>query len=300
MILALDIGGTKIAAGLVSPTGKVKTYATYPTEASKGGPRVLKNIHAAIAAHLSPQVKTIGVGVAGQVDEKRGVFLGGPNLPRSFRNIPLRHILEKKYNLRVTLENDARCFALAEAIYGAGRSFPSVFGVALGTGVGGGLIINKKIDRGATNTVGEVGHLIVTGTQKSLRPVVCSCGKVNHLESFTGGASLTKRYKHLTGRSVDMPTIERLFQKNDSIAKKLIEEARRALAISITNILILVNPDCIIIGGGLAKFTELWQPAVREARKLIPFSVIKTPIFRSKLGAKAALIGAALTTQKKY
>ncbi|MBI4280830.1 ROK family protein, partial [Candidatus Uhrbacteria bacterium] len=219
-----------------------------------------------------------------------------PNLP--LRRVNLKTLLQKKFRRPVAVANDAQCFAMAEARLGAGKSYASVFGLTLGTGIGGGWIIDKKLVSGSTHTAGEIGHTLISfPNQKNLPP--CSCGKIGHLEEFAGGARLIKRFRDKTGSSLKtIQELEMLYRKNHRLAKAVVQEANLALAMSFSNLLTLLNPDCLVVGGGLAKFSDLWQPAIRIARRLVPFPELKqTPILYSKLGDKAVLIGASLLRQ---
>lgn len=286
MILGVDIGGTKIAAGLVNSIGKVLHFETRPTEASRGAQHVLANIKAAIAQHLDRSVTAIGVGVAGQVDHEHGILRTSPNLPKDLKGLRLAKIMEREFRLPVVMENDARCFTLAEATYGAGKKYDRVVGVTLGTGVGGGMTDRGTLIRGAQNTAGEFGHMAV-----SFDGPACSCGKRGHLEAFSSLSGTARRFHEIS----DARELERLYRSGNRRAARVIQEGARALARGLTNILVVTNPDCIILGGGLANFRVYTNLALREVPKLVPFPhLAKTPIIFSKLGPQAGVIGAAL------
>lgn len=294
MILGIDIGGTKIAIGLVTATGALKSSATYPTEAKKGRAAVLKNIKSAIAGHLTKDVSAIGIGIAGQVDHRRGVFRGGPNLPKDFKNIKLAEIIKKEFRKPVFIDNDAHCFTLAEAVLGAGKKYQTVFGVTLGTGIGGGLSRGGKLIPGATDTAAEIGHMIIDFKN----PPRCSCGQIGHLESVAGGHGMTRQYQRLSNHAIDSLELERLFKNGDKQAKIVVTGGALALAAGLTNILAVVNPDCIVLGGGLAHFNGFVSLTKKQMPRLVPFDHLKKiPILKAKLGKQAGLIGAALITK---
>lgn len=290
MILGIDIGGTKIAAGLVNQAGRVSGFAIYPTESKRGGKRVLANIKTAISRRLDRSVTAIGVGIAGQVDRERGVLLNGPNLPQDFRNVLLAKILQREFHRPVAIENDARCFTLAEAAWGAGKKYDRVVGVTLGTGVGGGMVGFGTLVRGRDNTAAEFGHMTI-----GVGGARCSCGKRGHLEAYASISGMTRCYHELSHKTIGPRELERLYRSNNKYAKQIIQDSARALAVGLTNILVVTNPDCIVVGGGLANFRQYINLALREVPKLVPFPrLAKTPILYSKLGPQAGVIGAAL------
>ncbi|MBI4133755.1 ROK family protein [Candidatus Uhrbacteria bacterium] len=292
MILGVDIGGTKIAAGLVSNRGEVVSWKTVRTRRTRA--TLLAGLKKLIAAHMRRGIRAIGIGIAGQVDIRRGVFLHGPNLP--LKNLPLAQLLKKQFNIPVVVDNDVHCFTLAEATYGAGRRYESVFGVMLGTGIGGGFVRGRALVHGATNTAAEIGHTVILRGSR----VRCSCGKPGHLEALAGGRGLERRYRMRTGKTADARRIETLYRAGNKTAVRIVKDAQQALAIGFSTVLVSFDPNCVVVGGGLARFHGLWQPAVRQARALLPFARLrKTPIIPSKLGDAAVMIGAALLAQEK-
>jgi glucokinase len=295
MILGVDIGGTKIGIGLVTKSGVLKSSTSYPTESKRGAAVVLQNIKAAIAAHTNRSVTAIGIGIAGQVDHKRGVFRGGPNLPKNFKNVRLVEMLRKEFRKPVVMDNDVHCFALAEALVGAGKRYRNVYGVTLGTGIGGGLAQNGVVIHGATGTAAEVGHMIINTQRHGLR---CSCNQFGHLESYAAGEGMTRRYKQMAKRTINAHELEKLYKHKNKHATRIVTEGAHALAVGLTNILTTANPDCIVLGGGLANFRAYISLALNEVPKLVPFPHLKkTPILHAKLGTKAGVIGAALLTK---
>lgn len=289
MILGIDIGGTKIAAGLVGATGKVSRFETQPTEAARGAKHVLATIRNMIAGRMDHSVTAIGVGIAGQVDHERGILHTSPNLPGGFGNLCLAELLRREFRVPVVMENDARCFALAEATYGAGKKYDRVVGVTIGTGVGGGMVGGGLLVRGAENTAGEFGHMIIDAAGP-----LCSCGKRGHLEAFSSLSGIARQFREIA----DARELVQLYQSKDRRARRVVEVGAHALARGLTNILVVANPDCIVLGGGLANFHQYINLALREVPKLVPFvHLAKTPLLFSKLGAQAGVIGAALLTK---
>src|SRR3989338_6641298 len=157
-IIGIDLGGTNIKTGLVSPTGKILKKYEMPTEARKGTKTIIDNILSSIEKIKIGKISGIGIGSPGPMDFKKGMIINPVNLP--FRNLPLKNIIQTKFKIKTCLDNDANCFALGEAIFGSGKKYENVVGITLGTGIGGGVIINKRIYHGRSNAA-ELGHMTI-------------------------------------------------------------------------------------------------------------------------------------------
>ena len=157
-IIGVDLGGTTIKSALVSSAGKIIKKHEIATEAEKEASKVIKNIFSAIDKVKNGKILGIGIGSPGPMDYKRGIITNPVNLP--FKNVPLRKIIKNKFKLPVFLDNDAKCFTLAEATFGQGKNYENVIGITLGTGFGCGLVINKKIYHGRSNAT-EFGHATI-------------------------------------------------------------------------------------------------------------------------------------------
>jgi glucokinase len=290
-LIGLDIGGTKIAAGAVDSHGKIVKKIIIPTEAARGKKVILKNILTAASKVWLPGVKAIGLAMAGQCDARRGIFVTGPNLPKNFKNISITKILERNFHVPATLDNDARAFTLAETTFGAGRGKKNVVGLTLGTGIGGGLVINGKLIRGKNNTAGELGHMTINVSS----PYRCSCGQFGHFEALASGTALQNFYKKLSGKKLTGPGIVAKATSGDKKAKQALTALSRHLAVGLANLTHLLDPDIIVIGGGLSQIPALWPASLREFKKRVTYkSLKKTEIIKTKLGNDAGIIGAAL------
>lgn len=290
-IIGLDVGGTKIAAGAVDGRGKVVKKITLPTSTRRGKKVILKNILEAASKVCLPGVKAIGIAMAGQCDFKNGIFLSGPNFPKNFRNINIKNFLETKFRVPVFLDNDARCFTLAESIYGGGRGYKNFVGVTLGTGLGGGIVIDEKILRGKNNTAGEIGHMTIDASS----PYRCSCGRFGHFETLASGTALENFYKKLSGKNLSGQEISTKVKTGDKKAKQALVMLSRHLALGLANLAQILNPDIIVVGGGISQTPAFWPAALREFKKGVIYkSLKKTKIVKTKLGIDAGIVGAAL------
>jgi len=286
MFIGIDLGGTKIAGVLVTPSGKVLMDVTIPTEAKRGKKHIIDNIDKAI--HMLKQSKKvkingIGIGAPGPIDYEKGIVVEAPNLP-GWKRVRLKEIFQRKYKIPVYVDNDANCAALAEAWFGAGRNARHFLYMTVSTGIGGGIVINKKIYRGANGSAGEFGHMVIDS--KGPR---CGCGHIGHLEAYASGTAIRRR----TGMRA--LAVELAARQGDKKAQKIIQEIASYLAIGIANLVNIFNPEMIVIGGGLSNMRELlFNPIRKEFKKYaLTLPARKVKIVRAKLGTDAGVLGAA-------
>jgi len=294
MTLSIDIGGTKISAGIVSDDFKVSKFTKIKTPQNKDA--FLLAISDLIEKYKKDyDIKKIGIGCAGLID-KNGTIVNSPNL--SFlNNFNLMTFLSPFARGRlggsstdIKISNDAQCFTLGEAIYGAGKDYKIVLGITIGTGFGGGITINKKSFKGSQGFSGEFGHFIIDKSSKKQ----CTCGNFGCLGQFVRGKALEEYYKEISEKKLSSPEIEELSYKNDRNAIKAIEKIADYLGIGLANLVHILNPDAIIIGGSIGKTRTLFEPAIKSMRSHLLSDKIKVEILQSKLGDDAVLIGASL------
>lgn len=289
--IALDLGATKTTIGIVSEQGQVINLQTIPTPIHRGRAYFIKKLFELIEPLRDKNTKAIALGVAGQVDFKKQIAHLYPNFLAPFQNFPLSKILKDKFQLPVFIDNDVHCFTLAESIYGAGRKYGNIVGLTLGTGIGGGIIINKKLFRSYNNLAGEFGAMTIN----SQSSICCSCGRYGHWESLASGTGLINLYQKLTGHRKNAFEIEKLAKASDKNAKEAVRQVSHYLALGLANIINSLNPEIIIIGGGFANFKMLWPLMLKEVKNnLIQPKMQKTKIVKSQLGDKTILLGAAL------
>jgi len=292
-IIGVDLGATKIATGLVNQKGKVVKKVKIATEAEKGIDKVVENVVFSIEQVAPEKVSKIGLACAGQIDIKKGVIVYSPNL--KWKRIPLVRLISQKIekelaweDFKIFIDNDANCFTLAEAIYGAARGKKYVVGLTLGTGIGSGIVINGKIYHGQT-FASEAGHMIVEPGGRE-----CACGRKGHLEAYASGGAIERKYKELTGRKKIATDIEiEALQNKESEAFQIYQEAGKYLGIGLANIASILDPEIIVLGGGLARSDLLIDKAKVEFEKEIFFRDKATKIIKTKLGDDAGIVGAA-------
>lgn len=290
--ICCDIGGTKINTGIVK-NNRVFAKHKILTEKNKGLIHLLKNLKKAIEIYEPKKAERIGISFAGPVEN--GIILEATNFPSYVRNVNLQKIIHNWFKKPVTVEHDGKCFTLAESILGAAKKFHFVIGLTLGTGVGGGLVINKKIYRGRHNFM-ETGHFKIM--EKGFQ---CSCGHFGHFESQVCGPALTKYYKQLTDKNLAGEEIHRLALKKDELALKTADLAARYLGISLASLANTLSPDIFVLGGSVSLFSEIINLSKKYFLEEIIFSRhAKVKIVNSKLGDDALLLGASLLTKNDY
>jgi len=311
--IGVDLGGTKIAAAVVDvSSGAVAARESIPTEAHAGPDAVLARISELIlsvsrAAGLAPeQIGAVGVGVPGPFDQATGQTIFLPNLAGMWRGVRVREQLRRTFDWPIWLINDARAFVLAEATFGAGRGASTVVGLTIGTGIGGGIAIGGRLYLGINGTAGEVGHMTIDPHGQP-----CGCGNRGCLETFASGPSIATlgiraaltgvptRIGELVGHDLNKITPEIILQAaeaGDQVARDILARAGAALGVGVANLVTVLSPDCVILGGSVARLGEwLFGPvraAVRERCRAIPVEQVR--IVPAALGGDAGSIGAAI------
>ena len=298
----IDLGGTKIEGAIIKPGKEVETLARLrlPTESSKGYQHIINQIKA-VVDQLSEQTgikpTSLGIGTPGVTEPATGLMKNSNTT--CLNGKPLGKDLEAALGIPVRLANDANCFALAEATLGAvPAQIPNakvVFGVILGTGVGGGVVINGQILEGLHGIGGEWGHNFLDESGG-----LCYCGNVGCVERIIAGPSLERWYVEQGGspKSLkDIVTASRLPQPPD-LAKRTIQRLCEMFGKSIVNIINVLDPDAIVLGGGVGNIDELYTLGQQNAEKLVFNHELKTPFLKPALGDSAGVFGAAMLWSK--
>lgn len=286
--LGVDFGGTRIKAGLVD--GATIVRASECETAAGGGPaRVLDDIAGAVRA-IEPRPELLGLAIPGEVDAA-GRCVRLPNVP-GFEGVSIGDALAERLGCAVAVENDATAAALGESVYGHGRRYASFLLVTLGTGIGGGLVIDHRVRRGANGFAGEVGHLLLE-TMPDAWP--CACGLTGCIESYAGTRALLRSAADLGSPAAEVRRIAERALAGEPHSRLVFQRMGRALGRGLASVQNLLDLDAIVFAGGISPSFELIEPSLREGLGERVFAPIlaRVPLLVSELGEKAGLIGAA-------
>jgi glucokinase len=302
-IAAVDLGGTNIRFGLVSTRGEVLARSRCRTEGQEGATRTLERILDGVAGMLDEArggVGGIGIGSPGPIDSRSGVVLASPNIP-GWRNMNLKAAVEKRFGLPCKVANDANCAALAEHWVGAGRGVHNMLHYTLGTGIGGGAIVEGQLLEGADFAGGELGHVTVVPDG-----LLCGCGNQGCVEAYASATGIVRRTEarlqqgepsslQKGKRPVTARAIHDAARHGDRLAQGIIEETGRYLGIAVASMVNVFNPAVISFSGGVAGFGKMLFEPLRAEVKRRAFRALSrhVRIVRSRLGDNAGLIGAA-------
>jgi glucokinase len=297
----VDVGGTKIAAGIVTPEGKILDEARYPT------PHAPERLVESIARAVEEVRDGFGVGgvclaVPGLILAQKNTVVFSPNL-RAIEGIPLKDALRAKIGLPLTIENDANAAAWGEFRFGAGSEIDHLVFVTLGTGIGGGVITHGVLLRGAQGSGGELGHVTVHGTGPR-----CACGNRGCLEALASGTAIGRRGREVAGEKPDSALgrlagerkvlgedVTELARNGDDLALSVLEEAGLWLGIGLAGFVNIFNPEMVVVGGGAMEAGELiLEPARREVHlRARPPSRDLVEVKEATLGPESGVLGAA-------
>lgn len=306
--IGIDLGGTKIEGALIDSSGKILEKKRVATDV-KGGPSSVEKqmieIVQGLEASASIQTNAVGVGVAGQIALNDGSVHFAPNL--NWRDVPLQKNLTQALGKQVIVDNDVRCATWGEWLHGAGIGYQDLVCIFVGTGIGGGVVSGGKLLKGASNTLGEIGHMTI-----ELMGPVCTCGNRGCFESLAGGWGIAKKAQEsvrtyqdqgkvmleLAEGQIDKITakiVVEAVRKNDPLAKLILERAKQALAVGCTNVVNAFNPALLILGGGIIDSTpEMFLTLEMDIRQHALIAATEgLEVVTSKLGKDAGVIGAA-------
>ncbi|MEW6557157.1 MAG: ROK family protein [Elusimicrobiota bacterium] len=292
-LIGIDIGGTKILIILTDETGKIKNRVELPTP--KGSPAlVLDKIVQQLK--LCEKFKSIGVGIAGDIDSKNGIVRHSPNLHK-WTNVHLKKYFEVRTNVRTVVDNDANCAAVGSYILDGKKKYKNFITITLGTGIGGGFITNGELYRGSTGSAGEAGHITIN--QNGPR---CSCGNYGCLESYIGTKGIIRIAikQGLKNKNLTPAVIAELARNGNKKAVLVYQKTAEYLAVGTGNLINIFNPDMITFSGGVsANWDLIKKPFFTELKKRVFTASLKhVKIIKSKHAKNLGAIGAALLSKK--
>ena len=308
--LGVDIGGTKVAVGLVNREGKILSQGRQPMIANGTPEAALQAVSGAIDSLISTSIgdgiQSIGICAPGPLDPETGLVLNPPNLP-CWRNFPLGEKIAALYRVPVHVDNDANAAALAETRWGAARGFRYVFYATIGTGIGTGIVLDGQIYHGNTGSAGEGGHVSI-----DYRGPLCSCGKRGCIEVLAAGPAIGARAraklsaesaKHSaildlakgSAAAVTSETVGQAYSAGDSLAREILLETVEVLTPWLGNIVDLLDPDVLVVGGGVA---AMLKPFFDEIKTRLPSCCVNPhsaaiPLLMAHYGADAGIAGGA-------
>jgi glucokinase len=310
-IAGIDIGGTKIAVALADTAGQILSLSRFPTEIETGPHRILEKAIVEIekmVADGGAGLRAVGVGCGGPLDRERGLILSPPNLP-DWDEFPIIEIIEKRLGVPAILDNDANAAALGEQQRGAGRGLSNLVYMTISTGIGGGIIIGGEILHGVSDGAGEVGHITVLPDGP-----LCPCGERGCLEALCSGTSIARRARErlLAGAISVMTTmagepykvtakmVAEAALEGDTLAAEIWDETINYLAIGIGDIISILAPEAVILGGGVSTAGEqLLEPLRRQVQSRVKMlRVEKIRILQAELGGDSGIHGALILGQR--
>jgi len=305
MFIGIDLGGTNIKGGLVTAEGQILEEKNVPTEVQGGVEHVLSRMAGVIrylvqSAGKIP-VRGAGIGFPGQINVKKGIYHQGPNFP-GWNNVPVVFELEKRVGIPIVMDNDANLAALGEYAFGGGKGVTDMILVTLGTGVGGGLILNGQLYHGVTDAAGEIGH-----TSIHMEGPLCGCGRRGCLEAYVGTRGILSRLKSKLDAGAKTPLRNKPFETmtpkdigmagadGDPVAIEVFKETGEILGFGLANLANLINVQKIVVGGGIANAGDLILKPAAEALNREALIIVRQActLVKAELGNTAGMVGAA-------
>ncbi len=312
--IGIDVGGTNVKIALVDGEGKIIYSNSVPTYAQMGYEYTVNNIKQAIRDLMketntdAKEIEGIGFDFPGQVDYKTGVVKLAPNIP-GWVNVPIAQMIEEEFNIPTRIDNDVRCAALGELKFGAGKGCENFVCITVGTGIGSGLVINGQLVRGAANAAGEIGHIKL---QMHGGPI-CGCGDTGCLEAFASGPSIvamaqeylkggkSTKFREMAGADGEITPyiVAKAAEAGDPVAKRIFEIVGTYIGMGLVSVINLLNPEKVIIGGGVAAAGDLLLAPIRKTVKERAMVVAgnSVEIVPAQLGNSAGVIGASMLVE---
>ena len=317
-VIGVDMGGTKILAAVVNAEGKILGTAKIPTKADKGASVVIDRIAHCIQKAVDKSrvaresIQAVGIGAPGPLDPGTGVVIFAPNL--GWTDVPLKTELENRVGIPTFVDNDVNVGTLGEHAFGAGKGVSTLVGIFVGTGIGGGIIMNGELFHGASKTAGEIGHIIV----KAGGPR-CGCGRRGCLEALASRTAITRQLQRaivkkgkksilpsLTGGDLKLirsGVLAKALRRNDKLTVKVFKKATKYLGIGIASIVNFLNPEMIVLGGGVVEaLDDSFLDAIADVVEAyaLPNTLSGVQIVKARLGDDAGILGAAALARQRF
>ncbi len=288
--IGIDLGGTKIEGIVLDASGKELFRKRVDTQQENGYRHILnriKGLHDELAAHIGNAPHKFGMGTPGAISPRTGLQKNSNTV--CMNGQPVKADLERILNRKIEIQNDANCFAMAEALHGAGQGRKLVFGVIMGTGCGGGIVHQGEVITGPQAIAGEWGHM-------SIHPdgPLCYCGQRGCVETFISGGGLEMLYAEQFGAKRPFKEIVQDYYAGNPKVLEYMKTFFRHFGRSVANLIDLLDPDVVVLGGGVSNFDALYTEGIAQVAKFVFTDSLETPIVKNKLGDSAGVIGAAL------
>jgi fructokinase len=297
--LGIDLGGTKIE-GIVLDEQAIRLRQGFDatslfrrrveTQQEKGYAHILgrlRGLYDELAAHIQNRPHTFGIGTPGAISPRTGLLRNSNTV--CLNSQPLKTDLEQMLGRKIEIQNDANCFALAEALHGAGRGKKLVFGVIMGTGCGGGIVYDGEVITGPQAIAGEWGHMSIAPDGP-----LCYCGRRGCVETYISGGGLEARYAERFGAKRPLREIAKDYYAGEPKAVEFMKTFFRNFGRALANLIDVLDPDVVVLGGGVSNFDALYTEGVAEVARCVFSDSLETPIVKNQLGDSAGVIGAAL------
>ena len=308
--IGVDIGGTNIKIALVDFEGKIVYSNTVPTRAEMGYLAGIENIKQAIkdlqqeTGESKETIEAIGFGLPGQIDYIKGIVKNLPNIP-GWVDVELAKIMEDEFSIPTRLDNDVRCAALGELNFGAGKDCQNLICITIGTGIGSGIVLNGKLIRGASNAAGEIGHIKLSLKDGPL----CGCGDYGCFEAYASGPAIVSmakdyisggksaKYKEMSADGIITPYIvAQAALQGDAVSIQIFKKMGEIIGTGLASVVNLLNPEKIIIGGGVADAGDILLEPIRKTiiDRAMPIQAKAVQVVPAQLANTAGVIGASL------
>ena len=316
-VIGVDMGGTKILSAVIDAEGNILGTAKVSTKAGRGAVAVIDRIANCIQRAVdksgvdAASIQAVGIGAPGPLDPATGIVIFAPNL--GWRDVPLKTELEARTGFPTFVDNDVNVGTLGEHVFGAGRGIQNVVGIFVGTGIGGGIILQGELFHGASKTAGEIGHIIVKA-----RGPRCGCGTRGCLEAIASRTAMTKQFQkailkkgkksvlsELTGGdlgAIRSGVLAKAVRLNDELTLKVFKKVTKYLGIGIGSIVNFLNPEMIVLGGGVVEaLDDTFLDDIRDATEKysLPNTLDGVQIVRAELGDNSGILGAAALARQR-